>query len=318
MPKAVAKDSVAPNTDWSYIEKKLQQAKIKSSFIKELKRIYNHKDFTKVVELNVLLYLRKSDYHGPQVTDSAVAHVRKFMKNNKSMLDLAKKRYGVDGATVASLLWIESRHGENKGLFHVASVYLHLLQADRPVVIRYLKGQIPRYANRKATKKMQADVTRRAKTKAKWALAEIKAMRDMHRKHKGVLKGLYGSFSGAFGMPQFIPSSYVALAKPAKTGTHPDLNRAKDAIMSVANYLKVNGWKQKLSRTHQKALMRYNNSSDYASAILKLADQANPTPRNVSSRNKAAKSSRKPSSKAKLKAKTKAKSNSKSKSKKKP
>jgi membrane-bound lytic murein transglycosylase B len=41
--------------------------------------------------------------------------------------------------------------------------------------------------------------------------------------------------------------------------------------LSVGNYLRLNGWKKKLAKSHVPALMKYNNSKDYANAILKLA-----------------------------------------------
>jgi membrane-bound lytic murein transglycosylase B len=39
----------------------------------------------------------------------------------------------------------------------------------------------------------------------------------------------------------------------------------------VAYYLKDNGWRKGRDKTFVKALMKYNNSMDYAQAILKLA-----------------------------------------------
>ena len=102
----------------------------------------------------------------------------------------------------------------------------------------------------------------------------MKALSQMYKRDKNLVKGLKGSFSGAFGMSQFLPSSYVALATPLKKGQVPDLAKPGDAIASVAHYLKVNGWKKAQKRSHKRALMRYNNSEDYAEAILSLAGRA--------------------------------------------
>ncbi len=264
-----------PEPDWAYVEKRLTQAKLPMSFIKEMRAIYNPKDFLKVLELNVLLFFRKTDYHQPQVSTNAIEDIKKFLNTHKNPFAEAEKKFSVSPATISALLWIESRHGANKGSFHVASVYLHLLQADRPSVQRYLKATLPKYTTN-YDKSAQATVTKRTKSKSDWALAEIKAMRDIQKKDKSVLKHLKGSYSGAFGMAQFLPSSYVNFAKPFKKGRTPDLTKPDDAIISVANYLNKHGWRNKQHRSHKRALMRYNNSEDYAKAILSLASRAGP------------------------------------------
>ncbi len=262
-----------PAPDWPYVEKKLHKAKLSRKFIHEMKQVYRANDFMKVMELNTLLFLRATDYHGPQVSGDAVAEVRTFVQKNKSAFDQVEKATGVSREAISSLLYIETRHGGNKGTFHVASVFLHLVQADRPSVVRYLKARLPHYTNH-YDNKTQSKIAKRAKTKAEWALAELKALGQMYKRDPHLVKGLKGSFSGAFGMAQFIPSSYTSLARPLKKGQVPDLSKPGDAIASVAHYLQVSGWKRAQKRSHKRALMRYNNSEDYAKAILSLAGRA--------------------------------------------
>ncbi len=273
--EAQAGSNDVPKPDWGYIQKRLQQAKLPPSFVADMKKIYNPNDFMKILELNVLLFLRQTDYHSPQATGDAVAEVRTFVNKNKFYFDVIEKQYGIPRETISSLLYIETRHGGNKGSFHVASVFLHLLQADRPTIQRYLKARLPSYTAN-YDKGMQAKITKRTKLKADWALAEIKALSQIHKKDKKLLKVLKGSFSGAFGMAQFIPSSYNALARPFKKGHSPDLTKPDDAITSVAHYLYVHGWRKNQKKSHKRALMRYNNSEDYAEAILGLSKRATP------------------------------------------
>lgn len=273
--QAAGNHSPAPEPDWTYVEKKLNAAKMPKAFINDMRRIYNPKDFLKVLEMNILLYLRNTDYHQPQVSTDAVTDIKKFLDKNKGPFADAEKKYSVSAPTISALLWLESRHGANKGSFHVASVFLHLVQADRPTVQRYLKASLPKYTTN-YDKGMQAKITKRSKAKADWAMAEIKAMAGIDKKDRNVLKNLKGSFSGAFGMSQFLPSSYLTYAKPYKKGHSPDLSKSDDAIVSVANYLKLNGWRNAQARSHKRALMRYNNSEDYAKAILSLASRAGP------------------------------------------
>lgn len=51
-----------------------------------------------------------------------------------------------------------------------------------------------------------------------------------------------GSIDGGFGLSQFMPSSYMKFAVSSNNDT-PNLFLARDAILSVANYIKEHGWK---------------------------------------------------------------------------
>ncbi|NJL24768.1 MAG: hypothetical protein HC902_06100 [Calothrix sp. SM1_5_4] len=257
------------------MNKRLVKEGFKPSFIKALKAKYEDRHFLQVLELNVLLFLRKSDYHGIQVTGEAKERVRGFLKANKAALKKAEKNYRVSPPVIASLLWIESRHGQNTGQFHVPSVYLHLLQAPRPEVVAHLQRNAKQFTDH-VTKKNRKDIDKRTKTKSDWALAELRALQTMFLRDKKALHELRGSFSGAFGMPQFLPSSYVSYAKAFNSKRPADLTRPDDAIQSVANYLHKSGWKPGKKKTYSAALFRYNKSTDYGNAILKLADLAEP------------------------------------------
>lgn len=270
---ARADEDVKP--DWKYAEKRLKKAGVKSAFIRVLKENYEPDDFKDVRELNLLLFLRKTDQHAVQVTDEAADRVREFMKDNRETLAAAEKKHQVSAPVIASLLWMESRYGQNLGRFHVASVFLDLLQVDRPEVVRDLKERGAFRFSDRPSKKDLAKVSGRARKKAAWALGELKAMEKMHRIHGESVLEFRGSFAGAYGMPQFLPSSYSRWAQAAKKSkAAPNLAHADDAIQSVAFYLHSNGWRAKREKTHFKALMNYNNSRDYANAILKLAKRA--------------------------------------------
>ncbi len=265
-PKALPE----PKPDWNYVEQRLKANKFTKSFIAEMKKHYDDDDFTEVLELNVLLFLRKSDYHGPQISGDSAEEVRDFIDRHRKTLDIAEQRYKVPADVIVSLIWLESRLGRNKGTFHVPSVYLHLLQAKRKPVIDYLKTKTNRFAD-KVTLKQMKSIPERAQRKSKWALAELQAIAKIHKWHWEVGKDFTGSFAGAFGMPQFIPSSYVVWARPLVEGQQPILEKPEDAIMSVAYYLKDHGWKTEVKKKRIDALMKYNNSRDYALAILDLA-----------------------------------------------
>ena len=55
---------------------------------------------------------------------------------------------------------------------------------------------------------------------------------------------LKGSYAGAMGYGQFMPSSYRAYARSYEGGGAPDIwDNPADAIASVGNYLKAHGWR---------------------------------------------------------------------------
>lgn len=257
--------------DWSYVEKRLKKEGFKKNFISDLKIHYSPSRFEETIELNILLFLKKSNYHGVQVTESAVRAIESFMNRNRAVLKKAEKDHGVSSSVIASLLWMESRHGANRGEFHVASAYLHLLQSEKPANVIHLQRKASKFAGGPVSAGAKIEIKKRTERKAKWALGELKALQTMHARDARLVNELKGSFAGAFGMPQFIPSSYVTWAKPYKRGTVPDLMEGEDAIFSVANYLSKNGWRRHQKKTYVKALMRYNNSQDYALAILEMA-----------------------------------------------
>lgn len=281
---AAAEDPIP--MDWKYIAKKLKKAEFDPKFVTAMKAIWDTADFNQTVELNCLLFLRKSDYHGPQVSDKSSDDVRAFMMANEKSFASAEKKYGVPRAVIASLIWMESRFGENQGRFHVASVFLNLLQAERPQVVAHLKLEAaPRFAT-KLTTQVAQDVTAKAKARAKWALGELKAVQEMWKRDPKSVENLKGSFAGAFGLAQFLPSSYVHYARAARKNKTPDLTKPADAIHSVAYYLKESGWKTKKVKSHEKALLAYNKSTDYARAILRLAGETDPELRQPASEEK--------------------------------
>ena len=74
-------------------------------------------------------------------------------------------------------------------------------------------------------------------------------------------------------MPQFIPSSYLTFAI-SQRGFETWLSSKEEAILSIANYLNLHGWKKKMSvERKRKVLWYYNHSEPYIETILKVASK---------------------------------------------
>lgn len=76
-----------------------------------------------------------------------------------------------------------------------------------------------------------------------------------------------GSIAGAFGISQFMPSSFHAFAVDGNNDGQINLFNNADAIMSVANYLKIHGWDNQY-KNQRKAVYAYNHSNAYVNAVL--------------------------------------------------
>ena len=258
-------------SDWTYAERRLVSEKFDRKFIRELKKTYEPSDFQNVAELNLLLFLRKTDDHGIQVTADAAEKVREFLQQNRDVFTVIEKLYHVKSEVVASLLYIESRYGKNLGRFNLASVFVHLIQLDRKDLLKHFQSTGAKRFTPTITKADKRKIAERRATKVKWALGELRALETVFKEKGRIALEMRGSFAGAFGLSQFLPSSYARWARSYQPGAPPDLAEAADAISSTAYYLKANGWRAKKPKTHLKALLNYNNSHDYANAILRLA-----------------------------------------------
>lgn len=264
-----------------WVRKELTRMGLSKSFIDESLKHYDQDTFKMVLTLNLLGFLAPPGQHMNHVTPEAVREAGKFIKANKKAFDTAEKTYQVPPSVVSSLMWIETRHGEDVGRFHTVSVYLHLLQADlkqNRAELTKLAIQKNKKDNQYTTAKVKEMMPERTKRKAQWAREQILALAAIRKQKHLNIKTLRGSYAGAFGLPQFIPSSYRTYAVSMKPKATPNLSKPSDAIMSVANYLKKSGWKSKKSTSKVAALMKYNNSRDYADSILAISKRVNTGP----------------------------------------
>ncbi|MCX7930479.1 MAG: lytic murein transglycosylase [Chlorobi bacterium] len=223
-----------------------------------------------MLSINVTGFLRKVDY-SHNWSDASIAACRSFMETYRAALDSAARRYNVPPEIVTAVLWVETKFGRYTGRHHVWSVYATLATADQPENIR---------ANQRAYRDTITDEQRlamldslvevRSRRKATWALDQLVALWQIARDSAFDVLALHGSWAGAFGLPQFIPSSYRQWACDGNGDGRVDLFDTADAIASVANYLRLNGWNN--NRTQQEAaLFHYNNSRDYVECILTVA-----------------------------------------------
>lgn len=263
--------------DTVWVEKELTRMGLSKSFVAESMKYYEPSSFDPVVTLTMLSFLRPPGEHMDRVDAEAVAKTQSFIRENQKAFDLAEEKYDVSPSVISALLWIETRHGQNTGKFHIPSVFMHLLQSNQPrnrIALTKLAFERNKKENRYTRKELRKMIAEKTKKRSQWAREQLLALAAIRKQRHLDIRTLRGSYAGAFGLPQFIPGSYLEYAKPFKTGGVAKLTEAPDAIMSVGYYLHRSGWKSESDDAKVDALLKYNNSRDYADSILEIARQA--------------------------------------------
>jgi membrane-bound lytic murein transglycosylase B len=222
-----------------------------------------------VVTINLANRYIKADY-SRFLQNQSINHARKFLAQESHFLTTVEKRFQVDKEVIVSILFIESAFGKRTGNNIVFNVFSTLSRATEPEVLRdtihLLQERYPQLS--------PEDIEKRAHKKALWAYEELKYLLTIAEKeHLDVLK-IKGSWAGAFGIAQFLPSSYVHYAVDGNNDHKVRLYNRYDSIVSVANYLKENGWKKGLTEKKKRTIIRkYNNSTPYIDTVLQLSQK---------------------------------------------
>jgi membrane-bound lytic murein transglycosylase B len=236
---------------------------------------FHHPNTTFIPEMlaiNVTGFLRKVDY-SPNWSEASIRACRVFMDSNRVVLDSVARLYGVPPEIITAVLWVETKFGRHTGRHHVWSVYATLATADQPENIRAnQRSYRDTIADERRLAMLDSLVEVRSRRKAAWALDQLVTLADLARDSTLDVLELRGSWAGAFGLPQFIPTSYRRWARDGNGDGRTDLFDTADAIASVANYLRANGWGDERSE-QEAALFHYNNSRDYVECILTVADK---------------------------------------------
>ncbi len=216
------------------------------------------------LEINIK-YVEKPEHYTRYVKPSYVKMGRKFMDRHSVFIEEVEERYGVPGEVITAILIIESKLGQMKGDYRVFNVLATVATADNEFNIESnynrLKGRFPDLK--------KEDIARRVKSRSGWAYGELKSLIGLAAKEGKDPLEIKGSWAGAFGIPQFIPSSFVAFSADGDADGVRDLDNLYDAIASVANYLKLHGWKPGIDeKQKKKVIWKYNHSKLYVNAVL--------------------------------------------------
>lgn len=152
------------------------------------------------------------DYRPNFLNEDRVQKGVEFWNQYAAVLDRAEKTYGVPPEMIIAILGVETKYGGNKGRNRVIDA-LTTLGLDYPPRAPFFRKELREFL----------------------ILSKENGLDPL---------STYGSYAGAMGYPQFMPSSWRNLAVDFDGDGRRDLiNSPVDAIGSIANYFKANGWK---------------------------------------------------------------------------
>lgn len=197
----------------------------------------------------------------------SIRKAKRYMELHKTELSDAERTYGVDKEVITAIILVETRLGTGIGRSSVLNILSTIAALSDQEVKEFFWKEVSKTHNVKRN-----DYDRWVDRKTKWAYAELTAFLKYSKREKIDPVQVRGSYAGALGIAQFMPSSIMAYAKDGNTDGRVDLFTHADAIASVANYLKSHGWRPNIEKkAKHKVIWYYNRSDYYVNAIFKIS-----------------------------------------------
>ena len=135
-----------------------------------------------------------------------------YMRKHRKTFQEVYKTYGVPPEYITAIIGIESRYGVKRGTYPIFDT-LTTLAFEKHRRSAYFKS-------------------------------ELKSFLLLSKDQNFNPKNVKGSYAGAIGLGQFMPSSYKAYAIDFNKDGKKSIQHDADAIASIGNYLQQNGWNQ--------------------------------------------------------------------------
>jgi len=210
-------------------------------------------------------HVETPDLYTQQLTSESVERCLDFLRVDGEQVNGVAREGGVPAEVVTAILKVETNFGKHKGDESVFNVFWSLSLGDDPGVRdEVLLKNDPEWGDKKA----------KMAKRAEWARTQLRDLvRMVNSGHSADPMGMVGSWAGAFGLSQFIPTSYLYYGRDGNQDGVVDLDDVADAAASIVYYLKKNGWPEDGSLRRQRlAIMSYNHSEPYVNCVLALAD----------------------------------------------
>jgi membrane-bound lytic murein transglycosylase B len=236
-----SQDTVFSSIREQAVKKGLPEAFLIEAFSSEEITIHND-----ILERFAKPYEKKSwtDYRKLFVTKSRITAGNNFYQKNEQKLIIASNKTKVDLFLILSIIGVESNYGRHRGKYNVFNA---------------LYTQIAKMPRR-----------------SKWAKKEMIEYLLYCYKDKVSPHSILGSYAGAFGYGQFIPSSYNTYAIDGNDDGIRKPYDWSDVFASIGNYLVKNGYPTSDPTNKEKvykSIYAYNHADNYVKAVIELRNE---------------------------------------------
>tara|TARA_B110000444_G_C18818044_1_gene586189 strand:+ start:958 stop:1746 length:789 start_codon:yes stop_codon:yes gene_type:complete len=241
-------DSITSDIAFKKVLKKLEGTEVTKEY---LVKIFSHpkvEKHVKILERFAAPYEKKSweQYRKLFIKDSRISAGANFYTENRILINQVIQYYKIDPFVLLSIAGIESNYGKHyKGFTVFSSLYTQI--HDMP-------------------------------KRQKWATRELAAYIEYCFKDGVDPHQIEGSYAGAFGFGQFIPTSFNRYSVDFDNDGVRKPHDWPDVLGSISNYLRKNGYKPNSSNYEKngdiwRSIYAYNHSDNYTMAVLELAEK---------------------------------------------
>ena len=213
-------------------------------------------------------------------TRTTATRARTCLAEHREAFERAEREFGVPSSVVASIIQVESGCGANTGRSRILPALARLAMAAEPENLERNIDRLTLFHVDRASTSVASFARWRAAHLEDMFYPEVKATFDIAERLGMDPLDIRGSGSGAFGIPQFLPRSYLWYGVDGDHDGRVSLYDPSDAIPSCARYLKEYGWREGLTRSQRRnVIWGYNHSDAYIDTVLWVADEVvSPTP----------------------------------------
>jgi membrane-bound lytic murein transglycosylase B len=185
------------------------------------------------------------EYLQKTITPARVKNGRQLLAENRELLGEIAKKYDVPASVIVALWGMETSYGKNTGNFKIAPALATLAYDGR-----------------------RSSFFRDELIKALFIMQAEQLSND----------DFYGSWAGAFGQCQFMPTSFLNYAVDYDGDGKRDIwNTEADVFASIANYIHSEGWQNgepiAEGNNNFAVIMKWNRSRYFATAVKKLSEK---------------------------------------------
>jgi membrane-bound lytic murein transglycosylase B len=173
------------------------------------------------------------------LTKKSIQRGQLALRENKEIFNTIEEAFGVDKEIILGILRVETNFGAHTGSYAIFNSLLSMTLIE----------------NRRSS----------------WAEAEFIELLCICKEQNKDPLSIKGSWAGAFGISQFVPTSYAKFAIDGNNDGAIDLFNFYDAIASIANYLKSHGYEKNKPISNKDAIYAYNHCDNYVNAIFAYA-----------------------------------------------